>query len=95
MAGLSCWFKMLFINCFEMAQMQVFVHHLHTLGALMVTVSYQRGVMETLTALMAVMKWAVQVSCVHIALPCSIDMNIGGTHFTRQLHVTAKLRDCR
>ena len=46
-----------------MAQMQVSVHPLHTLGALMVTVSTPRGVMETLTALMAVMKWPVQVSC--------------------------------
>ena len=52
-----------------MAQMQVFVHHLHTLGALMVTVSTPRGVMETLTALMAAMKWAVDVSCIHIVLP--------------------------
>ena len=48
-----------------MAQMQVLVRYLHTLGALMGTVSTPpRGVMETLTVQMAVMKWPVEVSCI-------------------------------
>ena len=57
-----------------MAQMQVPVHPLHSLGALMGTVcTPPRGVMETLTAQMAVMKWLVEVSCIHIVLLCSIN----------------------
>ena len=59
------------MNCSEMIQMQVLVHPLHTLGALMGTVSTPRGVMDTLTAQMAVMKWLVEVSCIHLVLPCS------------------------
>ena len=52
---LSCWLEMLFRNCFK-SQMQVPVRRLHTLGALMGAVSTPRGVMEILTAQMAVMK---------------------------------------
>ena len=71
MTVLICWFKNVFMNNFEMAQLQVLVHRLYTLGALMGTVSTPRGVMDTLTAQMAVMKWLVEVSCIQLALPCS------------------------
>ena len=43
--------------------MQVSAHTIHTLGALMGAVyTPLRGVMDTLNAQMAVMKWLVQVS---------------------------------
>ena len=57
----SGWFELLFRNYFEMVQMQVPVHPLHTLGALMVTVSTPRGVIETMTVQIAVMKSPAQV----------------------------------
>ena len=60
-----------------MTQIQVSVHPLHALGALMGAVSTPRGVMEILTAQMAVMKWLVQVSGIDSVLPPSIDLNIG------------------
>ena len=74
--------------------MQVSVHLLHTLGALMGGVCIPRGVMEILTAQMAVMKWLVQVSSIYFVLPPSIDLNIVGTCFTHQLHATENLLNC-
>ena len=57
-------------------KLQVLVHPFHTLGALMGAVSIpSRGVMETLTARMAVMKWLVEVSGIHIILPCTTNQN--------------------
>ena len=60
-----------------MSQIQVPVHYLHTSGVLMAAVCIPRGVMEILTAQMAVMKWLVQVSGIDSVLPPSIDLNIG------------------
>ena len=67
---------------------QVSVHPLHTLGASMGAVSTPRGVMEILTAQMAVMKWLVQVSNMYFVLHPSIDFNIGGTCFVKQIYAS-------